>query len=233
MNRTLLLLFALVSFSTVEVSNAEIVSNGSFSNGDFAEEGDSNFVTFGANIRGTLILPGQSILSDWEVSLSEFDPDNSLSFSEPGLEWTENDFNIDRAIDFNRGGDLWRISQTLNTVAGQRYRLVHDIFSGQQFGGATLRILISGNCQTTIVDSKSVSSGPNRFEEFEYFFTADSALTNLSIFAIQIGPDPTSGPIMNNISITAVPEPIPGDVNFDGSVDFSDIPSFIAILLNQ
>lgn len=196
-------LFCISTFA--QLVNAELISNGDFSTGSFAMEGDDNFIVFGDGFAGTLVAPGESILTDWDVSLSEFDADQALTVDPPGLEWTDAAEN-DRWVDFNRGGDLWKISQNLDTITGQRYRLTHDLLSGPFDGGATLRIAIVGGT-TQVFDRTSDSSGANRFDQFSFTFIADASTTVLNLSAIGIGPNEFTGPQVSNISITAVPEP--------------------------
>ena len=62
-------------------------------------------------------------------------------------------------------------------------------------------------------------------------FTLLSGWTGISSFEIIHDPAEANGFIrIDNISFTTAPDPLTGDVNLDGVIDFSDIPSFIAIL---
>jgi len=210
----------LILLANSNALTADLVSNGDFSSGSFAVEGDDNFESFGDGFSGTLILPGESILSDWEVSFSEFDADQTFSFDPPGLEWTDAEVANDRWIDFNRGGDLWRVTQTLDTVVGQQYRLVHDVLSGDFDGGATLQISLEGiSTQTFTTVSSEIGSA--RFEEFSYVFIADSSSTVLSLSAVAIGLNEITGPQVSNGSWTAVPEPTCLPVLLIGLIGFA------------
>lgn len=191
-------------------AQATVVKNGSFENGSFANPGDANYQWFAPGYTGTLVLPGQSLISNWNVTLSPFDPDQALTFLRPtgpfGLEWAEGALEKERWVDLNRGGDLWQVSQRILTQAGLSYLVSFDVLVGHAMGGGTLRTQFQGNNSSSI-DFVGSTQGPIRWERITQAFLADSNSTTLSFLSVAPGIDPLSGPQIDRIVVTAVPEP--------------------------
>jgi hypothetical protein len=191
-------------------AQAAIVENGSFENGSFAKPGDANFQWFAPGYTGTLVLPGQSLIANWNVTLSPFDPDQALTFLSPtgpfGLEWASGSLEKERWVDLNRGGDLWRVSQSISTQAGSSYFVSFDVLVGNAMGGARLRTQFDGASASSVEYIGSVV-GPPRWERVTQIFHADSKITTLSFMAVTTGVDYFSGPQIDRIDVTPVPEP--------------------------
>ena len=193
---------------------AGLISNGGFESGTFAEPGDANFANFGSGFTGTLILPGLGILDAWEISLSPFDPDGSLTFQPPdrfGLEWVSFAGGItgdgERFIDLNRGGDLFQVSQDIATILGRTYRLSYLAETSVNRGNALTEIQIAGNSTTTFED-RTPATPPYRWVKFSHTFVADSFSTRVSFAAKVPGNDPITGAQIDRVSVTeVVPEP--------------------------
>ncbi len=189
--------------------DAGIIVNGEFSLGQFASPGDSNYVVFAPGYTGTLVIPGSQILTGWNVGLSPFDPDRSLTFGGPnhfGLEWTDSVPESGKWIDLNRGGDLWQVSQTFMTVPGQSYQLSYLSLAGNVMGGAITQIQLIGHSILTFEDTTSAIGSP-RWDQTLHNFIADSSTTSLVFSAKQAGLDPLTGTQIDRVAITAVPEP--------------------------
>ena len=205
-------LFSIICFWQLSSANAELVINGNFSTGQFAQPGDSNYRVFGPGFEGTLILPGQTALAGWQVSFSPFDIDQTFTpgvIIDPafGLEWTnQSTFSNQRWIDLKRAADSWRVSQALSTLPGQNYLLSYQVLAGNQEGGAVSRIELAGNSTFAFEDTSSALSSPF-WQTFTHPFVASSSSTLLSIMAKSSGLDPFTGPQIDNVSVTAVPEP--------------------------
>jgi hypothetical protein len=191
-------------------AQAAIVVNGSFENGSFAKPGDANFQWFAPGYTGTLVSPGKSLIANWNVTLSPFDPDQALTFLSPtgpfGLEWASGSLEKERWVDLNRGGDLWRVSQSISTLVGSSYFVSFDVLVGNAMGGARLRTQLDGTSSSSIEYIGSVV-GPPRWERITQIFHADSKITTLSFMAVTTGVDFFSGPQIDRIEVTPVPEP--------------------------
>lgn len=195
---------------SLQAASQNIVTNGDFELGLFASPGDPNYAIWEPGFVGTIIHPGSAILLGWDVAISPFDPDQSLSSELPnGLEWTRLLHENNRVIDLNRGGDLWSISQQLSTVIGQQYQLSYDLQPGSVMGGATVRFSIAGTNVQAFESTSSIMDSP-LWENHTHRFIADASTTILNITATAIGLDPASGPQIDNVKIIAIPEPATG-----------------------
>ena len=217
--RSLIVIFA--TAGSAATAHALIVVNGSFENGTFAKSGSANYLAFGGGYDGTLVLPTQSLISGWNVSFSPFDPDQTYSYltaSGPfGLEWAQGTVENQRWVDLNRGGDLWRVSQSFATVAGAIYQVSFDLLVGNTMGGATLRTQIDGVGSIIFDDTGTVEGFP-RFDRFSHLFTATSNLSTIHLMAKTAGIDPSSGPQIDQVEIVAIPEPSAMLLTFLGSL---------------
>jgi hypothetical protein len=191
-------------------SQAGLIQNGSFESGIFASAGDPNFQNFAPGYIGTLVRPGESKISNWNVSFSPFDPDQSFTFLSPngpfGMEWAEGALEKERWIDLNRGGDLWRVSQNIPTTSGTAYRISFDLLIGNVMGGAVIRTQVDG-ATSSFFDYTGETFGPPRWKRISHVFTADSSITNLQLMALSAGLDPASGPQIDKVEVDVVPEP--------------------------
>jgi hypothetical protein len=91
------------------------------------------------------------------------------------------------------------LSQTLNTVLGQNYRLSFDLAANGNGSGEDRSLYLSfdGNVAGTYVGNASVT-------HFTYDFTGGAAPTLLT-FASSTGG--SGGAVLDNVSVAAVPEP--------------------------
>lgn len=102
---------------------------------------------------------------------------------------------------FGPVGSLGYISQTLNTVPGQRYRLSYDLAGSGGFNNI-FQVLVDG---TTLAELLNIDQG---FTPYSLEFVAADASTDLT-FGFQNDP---SFNYLDNVSATAVPTPalLPG-----------------------
>lgn len=98
----------------------------------------------------------------------------------------------------------------LDTVIGQEYRITFSL-AGNPDGGPSIRTLktsVTGSPDQTY----SFTVGPEitrtnmGWQTFTYQFTA-SDIASLLTFTSATNPDTSYGPVLDNVSITAVPEP--------------------------
>jgi hypothetical protein len=199
-----------IFFCTISQLQAALIQNGSFESGTFAAPGDPNFQNFAPGYIGTLVRPGETKISNWNVSFSPFDPDQAFTFLNPngpfGLEWAQGAIENERWVDLNRGGDLWRVSQNIATNFGTTYQISFDLLIGNVMGGAVIRTQVDG-ATSSFFDYTAEATGPPRWKRISHVFTASSSVTNLQFMALSVGLDTASGPQMDKVDVVVVPEP--------------------------
>lgn len=176
------ILLAVLLLAASTVSAASIVVNGSFENPSIA--GDAQFyrvVNAGANA-----IPG------WDVTGTSVD----IVHTKGGSAWAQSGSqSLDLAGTPGPGG----IAQQVTTVAGQSYRLT---FWGSSNGGVmnTLDVSFGG----AAVAQDLSTPGLGTWQQYSYVVTAQSNTSTLAFSTSQGG---NNGPLLDNVSLTAVPEP--------------------------
>lgn len=164
-------------------SQAATIVNGSFENGAFSGAG---FDTLGA---------GNTSITGWTIGGAGVDW--------IGSHWTAADGN--RSLDLSAlSGGI--VSQVVATEAGQRYKVSFGM-AGNPDGTPTDKVINvsvdgdqgAGFNFSTVGKSRSNMGWVN----YDYYFTAGTASSTLSFFSPINTP---SGPALDNVSISAVPE---------------------------
>jgi len=169
-------------------AHANLITNGSFENGNY--NANPNFMTLGAgatNIDGWTVGSGSIdwILTYWQASNGRF----SLDLSGNGM------------------GSI-AASTGFNTVAGQTYEVLFDL-SGNPDGGGGMRYLTLGLNNNTVGTYSFNTTGNNtrsnmNWQTYSYIFTGSGGLTTLTFGS---GNNSAYGPALDNVRVTAVPEP--------------------------
>lgn len=184
MNRTQFAIFCLSVASCFSQANAaNLVTNGDF---ESIENTSRAVQTFGNNSQD---------LTGWIVGLNSVDlVDNSVWNSASGS----------YSLDLN-GTKKGEIHQSLNTVNGQHYQLSFDL-AGNFSDGLAIKTL-------------SVNLGPNGIYKFDtrgksasnmgwtHYTTTFVALSNSTTLSFLSNVRGNAGPALDNIAVTAVPEP--------------------------
>ena len=169
-------------------AHANLITNGSFENGNY--NANPNFMTLGAgatNIDGWTVGSGSIdwILTYWQASNGRF----SLDLSGNGM------------------GSI-AASTGFNTVAGQTYEVLFDL-SGNPDGCGGMRYLTLGLNNSTVGTYSFNTTGNNtrsnmNWQTYSYIFTGSGGLTTLTFGS---GNNSAYGPALDNVRVTAVPEP--------------------------
>lgn len=185
-----LILALLTSASLATSAQALTIVNGSFETGTVNPGG--GFATVAAG-------PSLTNIAGWTVGGHSVDLIGGFWQAQDGL----------RSIDL-AGSGIGSLSQALATVVGQAYRVDFWV-SRNPDGGITPRtgFVDVGGASTLITYSNGTSSRPNNmlWEARSYDFTATSSLTNLRFSADPATSATFFGLALDNVSITAVPEP--------------------------
>lgn len=161
---------------------ANLVTNGGF---------ESNLVS-GQYSTFSLLTQG---LAGWSVGAGSVDVVSNLLWSpSAGV----------NSLDLN-GSKKGEIHQLLNTVVGQTYELSFDL-SGNLFGAPTVKNMSVnvGSDGLYSFDTTGHSTSNMGWNRYTTTFVATSTATTLSFASSVSG---NAGPALDNISVTAVPEP--------------------------
>jgi choice-of-anchor C domain-containing protein len=173
---------------------ASVIVNGSFESGTFS---GGEFDTLGA---------GSPNLTGWTVG------GNGIDWI--GSYWQPSQGN--RSVDLN-ALNTGSLSQTFATTAGVIYKVTFDMAGNPDGGPAvkTLTVGATGNAaQTYSFDTTGDSRPSMGWEGKTYFFTATGALTTLTFTSTTTANSGNSGfpfafgPALDNVSVTATPEPV-------------------------
>jgi choice-of-anchor C domain-containing protein len=169
----------------MQANAANLVVNGDFESNVVASGG--GFDTFSAISQG---------LTGWKIELRSVDLVGSY--------WTAAGGN--NSLDLNGTGKSV-ISQTLNTVAGQLYNLSFDL-AGNPDGGPAVKLLstnIAGSSPSLYsFDTAGKTKSNMGWTNYSTTFYAVSNQTTLTFASMVSG---AYGAALDNISVTAVPEP--------------------------
>ncbi|MCV2353087.1 choice-of-anchor C family protein [Paucibacter sp. B2R-40] len=177
-----LLLAALIAAPALSfAAGTELVVNGSFE-----QYSGTSFSGF-ANIAA-----GSSVLTGWTVGATSVDIINNAYGAVNG-----------NSIDMLGTPGPGSVSQLLNTVAGQTYWLQFDLSSnrGGDNNAAGKELTVAGLGGGAALSFSALTAGVSHQS---YTFTADSSSTLLKFSS---GPSGYSGSVLDNVSVTAVPEP--------------------------
>jgi choice-of-anchor C domain-containing protein len=164
-----------------------LITNGSFESGTYTAAG---FDT---------VLAGSSVITGWSVGGQSVDWIGS--YWQPG----EGSRSIDLA-----GNGPGSLTQAFNTVVGQTY-LVSFLLSGNPDGGGGLRDLdvrvksgASILSLSPVFDTTGHSLGSMGWTQYSFYFAANSTTSSLGFGSFANSP---YGPAIDNVSVSAVPEP--------------------------
>jgi choice-of-anchor C domain-containing protein len=179
----------LASVSLTSAANAATIVNGGFESGTVNPGG--SFATVGAG-------PSLTNITGWMVGGNSVDVIGGYWQPQEGS----------RSIDL-AGSGIGSLSQGLATAIGQTYRVDFWVARNSD-GGITPRtgFVDVGGAGTLITYNNGSSSRPNMlWEQRSYNFTATGAFTNLRFSSDPATSDSFFGLALDNVSITAVPEP--------------------------
>jgi hypothetical protein len=112
-----------------------------------------------------------------------------------------------RSVDLSQG-NAGSVSQTIATTAGQTYKVFFSL-SGNPDGGLGQKVAVT-SVSGSIPDIETYTVGPanNRanmlWQRYSYTFTAFDTTSDLTFASATRTP---YGPVLDNVSIVAVPEP--------------------------
>ncbi len=137
---------------------------------------------------------GSTAITGWTVQGSSIDYIATY--------WQHQDGN--RSIDLNGSGP-GAIQQTFDTIAGATYNVRFWIAGNPNNPDAkVVTTVASGGLPMMSTFTTGGTRSQMNWQEQSYAFTAGSTTTTLAFFS---GNDTASGPALDNVSVTAVPEP--------------------------
>jgi choice-of-anchor C domain-containing protein len=190
-----LLAVGLVLASSSAYASSNLVTNGSF---EYASPGslqppDNSFSTIGV---------GSTAMAGWTVTNLNVDWIGS------GF-WQASDGS--RSVDMNGDAGSGSLAQAINTVVGQSYLLTFDL-SGNPAGSPnqkTLDVFANGAGQSFAFDATGMSwptsATTMNYQHLSMTFIAASTVTTLAFQSTT--PGCCYGPVLDNVSVVAVPEP--------------------------
>jgi choice-of-anchor C domain-containing protein len=182
------LIAGVAAWGIATTAGAAAFTNGSFELSTAAANPGSAFTT---------LFGGSTAITGWTVG------GDSIDYI--GGYWQPEDGS--RSVDLS-GNANGSISQTFDTVAGQRYA-INFFLAGNPDGGPAAKVAITsatgGPAQSdTFTVTGSDSHANMGWQAYTYNYTAASASTTLS-FASATGT--AYGPALDNVSVMGVPEP--------------------------
>jgi choice-of-anchor C domain-containing protein len=177
----------MVAASSVAMAAGNLLTNGSFEDGNY--QGDYNFQT----IYSTDAQP----ITGWTVTSGSVDWINYY--------WQAADGH--RSLDMNGLGPA-TIQQTFAVSPNSTYE-VSFALAGNPDGGPTVKALLGiagGSTQEFDFDVTGASKGQMNWTQESFLF--QSSASNLATLTFQsITPNSPYGPALDNVAVTAVPEP--------------------------
>jgi len=189
--RTIVFLAAAIAMLSVQ-ANANLIDNGSFELGDF------NNTDSDPRPEIMLVTPGMSNIPGWTVAGSN------------GVHWI--DYGPGNTTDGRYALDLQgenppgfsSIETTFSTHSGQSYVLDFDAFTGNNVNSANVSV-------GSLLDQSFTGGGPavvppfiDSFTHYTYDFIA---IDSTSTLLFRVVNSDGFGPVIDNVVVTAVPEP--------------------------
>jgi hypothetical protein len=187
----------------VASASLNLVVNGSFDN-----TGSTYSATYYNNSEGAMILtPGSTTIPGWTVQTGDLDWDQSGAFglsaqgsSKYFLDLTDDEVNAPAGI-----------SQTITTTPGAKYQVSFWLGSSSVYNPGTTQPFITVNINGNPVQSfdgiGSQAPAQNYWQQYAMDFTASSSSTTLLLQGGNIGIGHNEYIGLDNVSVTAVPEP--------------------------
>ena len=179
----------IATFLTVKIAGAQIIQNG-----DFEMPVVSNYAEYDA--------PSTAI-TGWTVTSGNVDLSTSSNYPA---------YSGNQSVDL-AGDTLGTIEQQFSTTPGQQYQLIFYYSNNANYiGNVTANVSVTGN--STLLD-QSISHSDATLTNMDYQlfsenFTADSVNATLAFAATSEslnGPPGAGGVVVDDVSVTAVPEP--------------------------
>jgi choice-of-anchor C domain-containing protein len=153
----------------------------------------------------TTLLGGNTSITGWTVD--SFSGPSSIDYI--GSYWVAGD--PVRSIDLN-GDHVGGISQTFDTVVNQTYNVSFQLSGNPDFNPLpkTLDVFTTGNPTVSFTFTNTSNSTTSMDWVPESFtFKATSGLTTIDFRSTTLMPEgcPCFGPALDNVNVTAVPEP--------------------------
>jgi hypothetical protein len=196
MNYSAFFAIALLSASTAMASNGNIVTNGSFE----VLPGALNNGTWGqfSTLNGWSQLNNDS----FEIQLARNFQTSSTGFYNI-FDYSSSDGSA-HYLEIN-SNKLGIVAQTLQTLAGQSYKLSFD-YSGRSDSGAGNNSMANVYWGNTLV--ATLNEAPNSgWKTFDFTLTAVDQSTVLRFESTAPKNNPSFGSFLDAVSVTAVPEP--------------------------
>jgi len=188
MRNALLASVFLLLFSASTVHAGAILINGSFEIGPAMN-----------GLQDVDVLAGSTAITGWTVF------GDSVDYL--GSPWDVSDG--EHAIDLDGRNALFSgISQTFVTQAGQTYEVSFDLSGNPQGGNTTKQVLVSldGFAQQYSFSTMGQNTSSLIWTPTSFFFTATGSLATLSFMSLS-STSSSYGPLIDNVAVTAVPEP--------------------------
>ena len=177
--KTTLVGLTLAAAASQGFASTNLVANGSF---------EAN------SVPGTFINSTAQTISNWTVGTGNVDLVGSLWTAASGV----------NSVDLN-GSKKGEIHQTLATVTGQKYQFSFELAGNFQGGTAMKDLTVNiGPNGLYSFDTTGKSAGNMGWTKYSTTFVASSNTTTLSFASNTRG---AYGPAIDNVSVSAVPEP--------------------------
>jgi Protein of unknown function (DUF642) len=211
-------LVCMVSYS----GRANLLLNGSFEYGSFVEN---------SAFSGRMDLAsGSTVISDWVLGKSTTGAFAYLWWMKtPNYNAQDGSYCVD--LDSNGNSPFSFIQQTFSTVIGQQYQFTGYFASEGNGGPASTSVLINGNSIGTATTGSGAGNNPGPdFNNLvwtveSFYFTASSTSTTLTLQDATMVPfkDSYYNPIIDNVSVVAVPEPSVLAMTVAGALCFASL----------
>jgi hypothetical protein len=188
--------FCALAFALAGSVRASLIVNGSFESGTFVDNTGQD--TMNLNV-------GSTAITGWTVTtaaLAWIGPANPF-----GLTASDGSYFLDLSgYHDNQPYGGVAASTAITTVIGQQYKVAFDLGSDVTYDtvSPSIQVSLNGNPSDTFTASP-LGSAMNRWETFDFVFTATSASTTISFDGV--GADNQKYIGLDNVDVEAVPEP--------------------------
>jgi Protein of unknown function (DUF642) len=201
------LIISFVSFAclaSLNVKAQNLILNGSFEFGSFVQNS---------------IYPGRMSLSTGSTAINNWVLGNAPAgflwwMQAPDYNAEDGNFSLD--LDSNGNSPFSFAQQTFSTIIGQQYQFTGYFASEFNAGPASTSILIDGSSIGTETTGSGIANGPGPgfnnliWTSASFNFIASSTSTTLTLLDATTAPGGDGAyynPIVDNVSVVAVPEP--------------------------
>jgi hypothetical protein len=178
------------------IASANLITTGSFEQGSFVDNTGQDTMN---------LLPGSTAITGWTVTdapLAWIGPSNPFH-----LTASDGSYFLDLSgYHDNKPYGGVAASTAISTAIGQQYNIAFDIGSDPSYNtvAPSVQVTVSGTPPTGTFTASTYSI-PNNWETFNFLFTA--TLANTVITFNGVGADNQKYVGLDNVIVTAVPEP--------------------------